>query len=219
MVLALVLGMQVGIVLRPPAHAQSLDQRLLYRVYRIEAPAFETAMRAADAMAFPVFIGSVPAAWIGAGLVRDDRGRTDAYELAVSEAGTLVTAYALKFLVHRTRPYRHIDEVVARGGDPMRWDRWSFPSGHAAVSFALATSYSLSHARWYVVVPAYVWAGSVALSRVWRGVHYPSDVLAGALLGTLVAWSVSRLAPHITPDAWETDGKATMPMIGLRVHF
>ena len=198
--------------------AQPLDQRLFFAVYRIEAPAFETWMRVADATAMPVFVGGVPAAGAGAWIVRGGGDWTDAYELSLSEAGTLAAALALKALVHRTRPYRRFDGVVARGREPAEWDPWSFPAGHAAVSFALATSYSLSHARWYVVAPAYAWAASVSLSRVWLGVHYPGDVMAGALLGSLVAWGVSQLAPEITPDALEPD-EAAGPVIGFRVLF
>lgn len=66
---------------------------------------------------------------------------------------------------------RHLDESA------------SMPSGHAAIAFALATSLSLQHGEWYVVAPAAVTATAISTSRVWLGVHYPSDVATGALLG------------------------------------
>ena len=61
---------------------------------------------------------------------------------------------------------------------------WSFPSGHTSSAFALATSLSIVYPKWYVIVPSYLWASSVGYSRMHLGVHYPSDVLAGALVGT-----------------------------------
>jgi undecaprenyl-diphosphatase len=61
----------------------------------------------------------------------------------------------------------------------------SFPSGHAATSFACATILAALEPR--LRVPAYVLAVAIALSRVYVGVHYLTDVLAGALLGVATA--------------------------------
>ena len=68
----------------------------------------------------------------------------------------------------------------------------SFPSAHTSVAFATATALDLRFHKWYISVPAYVWAGCVGYSRLYQGEHYPSDVLAGAVLGIgttyLVRW-------------------------------
>jgi membrane-associated phospholipid phosphatase len=58
----------------------------------------------------------------------------------------------------------------------------SFPSGHTS-GFSTATSLALDYKKWYIVVPAYLWAGSVGYSRMYLGKHYPSDVLGGAIIG------------------------------------
>jgi membrane-associated phospholipid phosphatase len=86
----------------------------------------------------------------------------------------------LKSAVHRTRPYeKYPNDVFALSvsGDK------SFPSGHTSQAFATATTLALQYRKWWVVVPAFAWAGSVGYSRMYLGKHYPSDVLAGALIG------------------------------------
>ena len=69
---------------------------------------------------------------------------------------------------------------------------YSFPSGHATVSFACATVLALAvpRLRW----PLFTLAALIAFSRVYVGVHYPGDVLAGAVLGVLLAIALRMLA-------------------------
>ncbi|MGW7514042.1 phosphatase PAP2 family protein [Streptomyces sp. NPDC054796] len=69
----------------------------------------------------------------------------------------------------------------------------SFPSGHSASAAAFATGVALESRRWGAVVAPV--AASVAFSRVYTGVHYPSDVLAGAALGVGAAFAVRGVAP------------------------
>ena len=72
-----------------------------------------------------------------------------------------------------------------------RWDVYgapdadspSFPSGHTAAAFSLATSLSITYPKWYVIAPSAVWACGVGFARMNQGVHYPSDVVAGAAIG------------------------------------
>ena len=78
----------------------------------------------------------------------------------------------------------------------------SFPSGHSATAFACATVIAWASPR--LAVPAFVLAALVAWSRVYVGVHYPLDVLGGALLGVLVATALLRLArgrPRLRPGS------------------
>jgi undecaprenyl-diphosphatase len=98
-----------------------------------------------------------------------------------------VLALAVKAIVNRPRP--HIDPLVRVPTD------WSFPSGHAATSFAGATMLSLFFPRLAPVL--YGLAVAIAFSRVYVGVHYPLDVAAGAVLGTAVGWGVFRALPRL----------------------
>ena len=93
--------------------------------------------------------------------------------------GVYAVNTAIKFAVRRPRPQ-------IPGLPPLQGTTTglSFPSAHAATSFAGALVY---RRRGLPAAPLYGLAGGMALSRVYLGVHYPSDVVAGAVLGTALA--------------------------------
>jgi membrane-associated phospholipid phosphatase len=178
----------------PPPTYNSLDARIERAVYRFDAPPFAFVMRAVNEGSFPAFAAAAPGA-AGVALLNDGSYRP-ALRIGASEAAALGVVYALKGTVRRPRPYRTMTEIRPRdpnhtGEDP--FDPNSFPSGHAAMAFAVATSLTLSDARW--AVPSLAWATAVSVSRVWHGVHYPSDVLVGAAIGAGSAFGVHALLP------------------------
>ncbi len=88
--------------------------------------------------------------------------------------------YGLKHTFDRERPYIKYPNKI----HPIEpEDSPSFPSGHTAAAFSLATSLSITYPKWYVIIPSSVWACGVGFARINQGVHYPSDVLAGAAIG------------------------------------
>lgn len=94
-------------------------------------------------------------------------------------ASAFITVVSKK-IIKTDRPYDTypmIQPVVSEAS-------YSMPSGHTSTAFASATSLSLAYPKWYVVAPSFVWAGAIGYSRMHLGVHYPSDVLAGALVGS-----------------------------------
>lgn len=86
----------------------------------------------------------------------------------------------LKYSVNRDRPFKTYPEIekLSSGGSA------SFPSGHTCEAFSTATSLSIEYPKWYIIAPAMTWASAVGYSRVHLGVHYPSDVIAGAIIGS-----------------------------------
>ncbi len=106
-------------------------------------------------------------------------------------------ALRLKVLVHRSRPVLYTAAAPAAESDPN--NRRSFPSGHAALAFAAATSYTvlagrerLPHRTRNAVL---LYAGAVGISalRVAGGKHFPTDVAGGAALGAGIGWLVATI--------------------------
>lgn len=101
-----------------------------------------------------------------------------------------VSDYVLKPLIARPRPFVAQPAPTVIGTHPRDA---SFPSGHATSSFAGATALAIVEPRLAVVW--WVLAAAIAYSRIYLGVHYPLDVLAGAGLGALGAWAIMARWP------------------------
>lgn len=197
------------------------DPRGLQRVYCADGPA-RVALQGAHASARPVFYGAAPLAGI-VGLIRNGAGVAEAYRLALTQGATYGTVLALKHAVGRPRPYLtySLDSRSAKYRRADEGGHTSFPSGHAALSAGLVASWGLSYPRWYVVGPSAIWAAGVSLSRLHLGVHYPSDILMGALLGVAVAGAVHHARTALTPPRFRRDGPAAsmgVP-VGIRLAF
>jgi membrane-associated phospholipid phosphatase len=136
-------------------------------------------------------------------LIRSDKGRT-LLHFAVSIGLVGASVQLLKYLIGRVRPTVAGDSTIFAGplgllGDGTSHRIDSMPSGHTAAAFAMALALAF---RW----PKYTWlwiglAIGVGISRTLVDAHFPSDVILGALLGTVVGLGVSRFTQFQNPES------------------
>jgi hypothetical protein len=155
----------------------NLDERLL-RVARTcgHTPVAERAVARFSKL------GEHAGVWLAIGLVGgvwDAERRSEWRRATVTVAGVYTLNTAIKRVVGRRRP--QLPDLPPLTGTPTAL---SFPSAHASTSFAGAVAYSRLGLP---ASPLFVLAAGLALSRLYLGVHYPSDVAAGAALGGLTA--------------------------------
>ena len=161
-------------------NAQNADIEILRKINISRNVQFDPTFKFISTTVTPVSIGA-PLVIYGIGLIKQDsslkkKGLFIGQSVLVSSFITV----ALKRTIKRERPfitYSDIENITEASS-------YSFPSGHTSNAFAAATSISMAFPKWYVIVPTFIWAGSVGYSRMHLGVHYPSDVLAGALVGS-----------------------------------
>ena len=170
---------------------QPLDERLL-RIARTweHTPSRERAVARFSRL------GQHAVVWFaigGAGVALDGARRARWLRATGTVGATYALNTALKFSVRRRRP--QLRGLPALTSTPTTL---SFPSAHASTAFAGALAYSrLGLPR----APLYALAAGLSYSRLYLGVHYPSDVLAGALLGTAVAAARGGGGGHATPSS------------------
>ncbi len=103
--------------------------------------------------------------------------------------GSLITNVLLKLIISRTRPYDYNENIVPLIKKPKDY---SFPSGHTTVSFACALVYLRQLPKKYGL-PATALAGLIGFSRLYLGVHYPTDVLGGIMVAPMTSSLTLRL--------------------------
>jgi len=171
---------------KPCAHAQkyNLDQHILMELMESRSDGATKVFKGISNNTQLISV-LIPTTVLAVGLIDNDRMTIKkGIYLAESAAAATFICYGMKYSFKRSRPYITNPDLKAAGtgNDP------SFPSGHTSVAFSSATSLYLAYPKWYVAVPAFAYAASVGYSRMYLGVHYPTDVLAGAVIGAGSAW-------------------------------
>ena len=109
----------------------------------------------------------------------------NAIYIGVSIGVGAVITQAMKYSINRPRPITLNDAGITAYESETDL---SFPSGHTSLAFSTATALCMKYPKWYVIAPSALWACSVGYSRINLGVHYPSDVIAGAIVGACSAY-------------------------------
>ena len=108
--------------------------------------------------------------------------------------GFVTTNLVLKNLIARDRPWLHLEQLVVLINEH---DPNSFPSGHTTCAFAFAGAALCTAPRRWMKWVALVLAILMGFSRLYVGVHYPSDVLAGVAVGMLAGWLAGRVTTKL----------------------
>jgi undecaprenyl-diphosphatase len=182
------------IILNVAAVAQNWDINLLKPINNHETK-FKNGYLEGAASSASLLSMAAPASTLLLGFAKKDKAlQRDGWFMAGGLVLSGGITYGIKRLVNRSRPFQTYTFIVKR--DDESGGR-SFPSGHTTAAFYTATAMSLQYKKWYVTVPAFVFAGSVGWARMYQGVHYPSDVLAGIVVGSgtalLVDWAKHKL--------------------------
>ncbi|MBP1663229.1 MAG: phosphoesterase PA-phosphatase related protein [Bacteroidetes bacterium] len=186
--------------------AQNTDIELLKSINQNESALLRNYSKVASnttvylVLAAPVTLGTI------ALIDKNDDLLKDAIYICSATALDGILTYSLKKAVHRQRPYVSFpNEITAYATE----NSFSMPSGHTSLAFTTATALSLSYPKWYVIAPGYIWACSVGYSRMNLGIHYPSDVLAAAVLGAGSAFVSYKI------NQWFWEKQENKKLIGL----
>lgn len=161
----------------------NFDIRLFRKINNSRSPFKTKVLNTFDNSMLPVAILMTPAQFIYGRVRQKTYDENTAYLAFTSELTTFTVTFALKTLVNRKRPLEALQNVNAKKMPVL--DVYSFPSGHSSTTFSLATMYALRYPDYPLVyIPMFVWAATVGYGRPYFGMHYPSDVLAGAMIGS-----------------------------------
>lgn len=160
---------------------QSVDHRLLVLLQQSQsrlAQHSRALSRTADGYLYVLFGALIALSPAG--------GETFLGHIVLAYALERVCYWVMKNSLRRKRPYDALPGFRSR---IVASDEFSFPSGHTSAAFLFVTLVVLYLGP--LALPLYLWAAAVGMSRVYLGVHFPSDTVMGALLGTAIALSTA----------------------------
>lgn len=148
-----------------------------------------------------LFNVAAPLSVFSSGVIRHDKQlKVDAAYMVGGYIASTIITQGLKVIIKLPRPYITYPDIIQRTNA----DGYSMPSGHTSAAFCTATSLSLLFPKWYVIAPCYLYAATVGYARMYQGVHYPTDVIVGAIIGAGSAWLAYKIEQwhqkKTTPD-------------------
>jgi membrane-associated phospholipid phosphatase len=171
------------------SYAQNIDINILKDINLGRDRSLDGTFQLFSDSAAPVGIGAPVVIYVIGILNKDTTIKQKGLFIGEAFLASAIVTTAVKIGVKRERPFKtypEIDDNATGGG-------YSFPSGHTSSVFSTATSLSMAFPKWYVIAPSFAWASVVAYSRMDLGVHYPSDVLGGMIVGSGTAYLSYKL--------------------------
>jgi PAP2 superfamily len=164
--------------------AQSFDINILKQLHTNRNQNLDGAMCVISDAA-PIIMSSTPIVWYGIGAYRKDKKmQQQAIQQGVGLVLVSASTFIAKRIANRDRPGTTYPQYITPV-QPKYF--YSFPSGHTSSSFWWATNITMATKKWYYIAPAWAIAGTVAYSRMHLGVHYPTDLIGGAVFGVTSA--------------------------------
>lgn len=175
-----------------PCQCQTADLSILRAINKNEMPCWDKTMRITSHSIYPALILS-PSSLLLTGYIQNNKPMMrNGLKTGLAIGLNLAFTTSLKYTINRARPFKtYPNDIIQR----TEVGKYSFPSGHTSSAFAMATAVTLSTKKWYVAVPSYVYACGVGYSRMRLGVHYPSDILGGMVVGissSLLVWQIDK---------------------------
>lgn len=170
----------IFLTIRFCGQSQSLDFSMLRAINKNEHPQWDKTMKITSTSVYPALVVA-PGSLLLTGYVQNDKVMMrNGAKTGIAIGLNILLTTGLKYTINRKRPYDQYPNDIVKRTDT---GPYSFPSGHTSSAFAAATALTLSTKKWYVAVPSYAYACAVGYSRMRLGVHFPSDVLGGMIVG------------------------------------
>lgn len=183
--------------------AQNLDTRILRDINGPFHPGPDKVWKFVSDASIPVDF-AVPLSMFIVGISNHDQAlEVKSFETGASLLVAAGSGFVLKEIFRRQRPYITYPGLIYKKQNE---SGYSFPSNHTSMAFSTATSLSLAFPKWYVIAPAFAFATATGYSRLYLGVHYPSDVLGGALVGvgsSFLSWELQRILNRKSLHHWK----------------
>lgn len=161
----------------------NFDCRLFRSINNSRSPLKTKVLNTFDNSMLPVSLLLPPSLFIYSRVKRNTYDENSAYLLFTSEFTNFALTFGIKTFFKRARPLNALQNVYSKGVPIL--DVYSFPSGHTSTSFSMATMFALRYPAYpQVYAPMFAWGMIIAYARPYFGMHYPSDLLAGALIGS-----------------------------------
>lgn len=178
---------------------QNADIHILYAIQKQRDLNQYSFFNALSKSIYPVSL-TLPLAYYTTAIIsKNKEWEKKAVRTIISLSSTFLLTYGLKYLIQRPRPYESYTFIF-----PLQKEQTpSFPSGHSSIAFNIASNLALDFPKWYVLAPAFTYAALVGYSRMYFGVHYPSDVLMGALVGGVCTFISFKFQKHLNRRFYE----------------